>query len=144
MKPEAQSSTKMPGAANTARSSNVRGMYWSARSSVQPDRLIAARVDDRGAVQFALVLVGGKRRGAVHGAAVVPDDEVADPPLVHVDEARLRGELHQLVEQRPALVARPADDVRGMRGDEQRGAARARMPPPQRMMPRRPRRALFL
>ena len=77
-------------------------------------------------------------------AAIVPDHEIADPPFMAVDETRLGRKGKQLVQQRPALVKRPADDMRRMRGDEQGVAPGARMPPHQRMLRRRPRRAFLV
>jgi hypothetical protein len=70
-------------------------------------------------------LVGGmvrcfERRGAVHGAAVVPDDEVADLPFVTVDELGLCREFDQLAEQRLPLLDRHADNVLCVRGNVER------------------------
>ena len=42
-------------------------------------------------------------RGDVHRAPVVPDDQVAHLPVVQIDEAILRRERDQLVEQRAPL-----------------------------------------
>jgi hypothetical protein len=70
---------------------------------------IALRIDNRGAAHFALVVVRRERRGAVQGAAIVPDHQIADAPFVHIDKALLGGEGEQFVEQRPALVGRLAE-----------------------------------
>src|SRR5205823_2701829 len=59
----------------------------------------------------------------MHCAAIVPDDEIADSPAVPVDELRLGRKSDQLLDQRPALLDRPADDVRGVRGEVEAGAA---------------------
>ncbi len=59
-------------------------------------------------------------------AAVVPDHEIADAPLVRVDELRLRGETIQLTEEHFALLARPPHDVGGVLADVQRRPARLR------------------
>ena len=40
---------------------------------------------------------------AVHGAAVVPDDEVVHAPAMGVDELPLRGVRHQFIDQRAAF-----------------------------------------
>jgi hypothetical protein len=53
----------------------------------------------------------------VHGAAVVPDDEVVHTPAVGVDELPLRGVGDELVDQRAAVLLRqpkmrPAWEVR--------------------------------
>jgi hypothetical protein len=66
---------------------------------------------------------------AMHRAAIVPDDEVADGPAVLVDELRLRRGGNQLLDQRPPLLHRPADDVRGVRGEIEAGAPGGRMMP---------------
>ncbi len=82
------------------------------------DRL--CHVDDGGAAQIAHVLGRLVRRGAVQGAAIVPDHQIADAPFVGVDEPRLGGEFDQPLQQRAAFLDRPADDVRGVRGDVER------------------------
>jgi hypothetical protein len=48
-----------------------------------------------------------------HGA-VVPDHQVTLPPRMRIAELRLRRELGQPVDEGTALVARPADDMRGV------------------------------
>src|SRR5690606_2550244 len=57
----------------------------------------------------------------VHGAAVVPDDEVADAPAMGVDEPRLGGEGHQAVHQRPTLGIVHAEDAADVRREVQAG-----------------------
>ena len=63
---------------------------------------------------------------AVHGGAVVPDDEVAEAPRVAVHELRLGRVLDQVPQEEPALGHRPVDDPRRVRGDVERPAAGAR------------------
>src|SRR5215470_11996886 len=65
---------------------------------------VRGSLDNRGAAHVAHVVRGRERRGAVHGAAVVPDHQVADLPFVAVDELRLRFELDQLGVQRLPLL----------------------------------------
>src|SRR5690349_13692934 len=60
--------------------------------------------------EAAQVLVKGL--AAVHDAAIVPDYEIADPPLLVPGEALLRGMGPDRVEQRLALINRQATDVR--------------------------------
>src|ERR1700733_688421 len=47
------------------------------------------------------------------GAAVVPDDEVADPPNMTINEFRLFGMIEHRVEQFVALRCRHVDDLYG-------------------------------
>src|SRR5215813_2076007 len=68
-------------------------------------------------------LVGRERAGAVHGLAVVPHDEVADPPLVRIDELALGGVLGQVAQEQPRLRQRPAQDRARVRGQVERFAA---------------------
>src|SRR5476651_2578862 len=68
-----------------------------------------------------------ERDAAMHGAAVVPDDDVADPPFVAVQELRLRRKIHQLAQQGATLVYRPADDLGAVRGEVEVLAPRPRM-----------------
>ena len=90
---------------------------------------LRGRVDDRRAPHVAHVIRCLEGRGAVHGAAIVPDHQIADLPLVAVDELRLRCEFDQLAKQRLSLLDRYADDVRCVRGNIQRVPRRTRMPP---------------
>src|SRR5689334_13644427 len=54
---------------------------------------------------------------AVHYAAVVPDHEIALAPIVPVHELPPRRVLDQLAQQKSPIGQRPADYLRGMRGD---------------------------
>src|SRR5688572_8045148 len=71
----------------------------------------------------AVVAGGVERRRPMQHAAVVPDDQVALPPLVAVAELRLGDEGGELAEQRAAVLDRHPDDVRGVGADEQCAAA---------------------
>jgi len=71
--------------------------------------------DSRAMQHTALDIVIGT--AAMHCAAIVPHDEVADRPMVPIDELRLRGEGNQLLDQRPPLFDGPANDVGGVRGE---------------------------
>jgi hypothetical protein len=84
------------------------------------------------------------RACAVQRAAVVPHDEVAHLPAVSMDEPRLGRKGGQFLEKLAALLERPADDVRGMRGEVERLAAGARMHAHQGLRNRRQRSALLL
>src|SRR5262245_39739228 len=54
---------------------------------------------------------------AMHGAAIVPDDQVADLPAMAVDELIVRRVRRQIPQQQTPFGHRPAEDVRGMRGE---------------------------
>jgi len=64
---------------------------------------------------------------AVHGGAVVPHHEVADPPLVRVDELALGRGFGQVQQQRLGLGLGHAEDRARMRGEIDRFAPRARV-----------------
>src|SRR5512145_2075967 len=64
---------------------------------------------------------------AMHGAAIVPDDYIADPPAMAVDELVLRRVRRQIPQQQTPVGHRPAADVRCMRGEVERFALRAWM-----------------
>ena len=64
---------------------------------------------------------------AMHRATVVPDHQIADPPFMAVDEFRPGGVRIEIVEQQAAFGNGPADDVRGVGGEVERFALRARM-----------------
>src|ERR1700733_4841551 len=64
---------------------------------------------------------------AMHRRTGIPDDEVALPPIVAIDELALRRVLDQLAEQQAAFGHGPPDDLRGMRGDVEYLALRPRM-----------------
>jgi hypothetical protein len=68
----------------------------------------------------------------VQDAGVVPDDQVAAPPVVSQGEARLGGPAEQPVEQRAAFVVWQPDDVVRRCTDEQ-GLASVAPCPDQRM-----------
>ena len=51
------------------------------------------------------------RIGAVHGAPVIPDNEVAVAPQMAILKLRLKGEIVEDVEQRVALLIAPAEDA---------------------------------
>ncbi len=75
-----------------------------------------------------------ERPGAMHGAAIVPDHEIMRPPDVAVDELPLRGVVHQVAQQQPALRHLPVDDMLGVRGEiEARGGRRSEHGAHQRM-----------
>ena len=52
-----------------------------------------------------------ERRRAMHGTAIVPDDDIAVRPFVAIDELALGREVSQLLEKRAPFVERHADDV---------------------------------
>ena len=79
------------------------------------------------AAQVARVLGIIVGAAAVQGAAVVPDHEVADAPVMAMDELALRGVLHQVAQQQPSIRHRPAEDVGGVRAHVERLALGARM-----------------
>src|SRR5437764_15295399 len=71
-------------------------------------------VGQGGAAQIArifLVLVASR---PVHGRAVVPHDQVADPPCVRIHELTLGRMLGQFAKQKHRFRHRPADDAAGM------------------------------
>ena len=113
-----------------ARGGSCRRRPQAASSRVEPTSRVVARRRSRGC-DFVV------RPAAMHRVAVVPDHQVADPPFVAVDELPLRRVLVQVGEQQPALRHRPADDVRGVRRQVQRLAARSRVPPHQPLARRR-------
>ena len=49
---------------------------------------------------------------SVEKAAVVPHDEIADPPAVSVDELASRCISQEFIQQRPTFRKRPPHDVR--------------------------------
>src|SRR3954451_23924563 len=79
-------------------------------------RLRVLRRDPAQVARLGLV----ERPAAMNRAAIVPDHEIADPPAVAVDEFGLCRVLDQLADQQHAVRHRPADDMRGMRGEIQR------------------------
>src|SRR5262249_40747510 len=85
----------------------VSAVYGKSRSSI---RLLRA-LD--GGTEHQPALVGGKIVARMRRAAVVPYDQIADPPLVAVDELRLLRGVEQRTEQRVALLGRKAVDSYG-------------------------------
>ena len=79
------------------------------------------------AAQVARVLGIIVGAAAVQGTAVVPDHEVADAPVMAMDELALRGVLHQVAQQQPSIRHRPTEDVGGVRAHVERLALGARM-----------------
>ncbi len=76
-----------------------------------------SHVADRGALHVALPAQIVELGAAVHGAAIVPDDEIVDAPAMGVDELPLRGVGDEFVDQRTPLGSgmpkmRPACDAR--------------------------------
>src|SRR5579863_4325262 len=71
---------------------------------------ILIRIDDGAQHDAALggVVVAG---AAVHRRALVPHDDVADPPGMIIDEAVLRRMRRQFLDQRPGFLALHADDA---------------------------------
>ena len=82
-----------------------------------------ADVADRGALHVALPAQVVELGAAVHGAAVVPDDEIVHPPAVGVDELPLRGVGEELLDQRAAVGFGHAKDPPGVRRQIERLAA---------------------
>jgi hypothetical protein len=74
---------------------------------------------------------------AVHGAAVVPDDQVADLPFLGPGELVARGVFPELVEQRLALIQRQWRDVGAEAAAEEQRRPRAATPGPNRNSPPR-------
>src|SRR4030095_2868225 len=91
--------------------------------SVTLGRTTGRRTPARACPAVARVVVG---EAAVHGRAVVPDDEVAHAPRVAVDELALGSVLDEIAQQQPPLGYPPVHDARGVRGHVERAAARAR------------------
>src|SRR6476646_8383448 len=88
------------------------------------ERLVSEQRRAMEPASVALVVVPD----TVHGAGVVPDDEVVDRPLVHVDELRLGCPLQQAAEELVALVVAHADHRPGAVAQDERVAARAVVP----------------
>ena len=59
----------------------------------------------------AAAAVAGEAVAAMHGAAVVPDDQIADLPPLGPGELVARGMRPELVQQRLALLQRQRRDV---------------------------------
>src|SRR5947209_19610927 len=71
--------------------------------------------DGRGALELGTVHQPARRGvegvAAVHRAAVIPPDQVADPPFLLPGEAFLAGVLPQEIQERLALLDREAEDI---------------------------------
>src|SRR5215468_5901603 len=79
------------------------GKTWMAGTSpamTLPNKRVRGSLGDRRAAHVAHMVRRRERCGAMHGAAVVPDHEVADLPFVAVDKLRLRCKFDQFGEQR--------------------------------------------
>ena len=63
----------------------------------------------------------------MHGAAVIPDHKIAHAPAMHIYKLRLGGERDELLDKLGAFGLRPADDVRGVRGEIEALASRGGM-----------------
>jgi hypothetical protein len=81
--------------------------------------------------------------GFVQKASVVPDDDVACPPLVSVDELGLRRVFEELLEERASFFHRHPLDMGGMVSEIQALAPGRRVGPDERMRYRRRSRNLF-
>src|SRR5215831_11913392 len=93
------------------------------------DSLLLTRIGDvrhRGALHVAFPPQVVELRAAVHGAAIVPDNQVMNAPPMGVDELPLGGMGDELVDQRAAVRLRHAEDAAGMRGEVKRFAASLR------------------
>ena len=86
---------------------------WSAEA-LRRDRRGRGQIERGDTPQLAGVLRILERRRAVHGAAVVPDDEITDTPVVAVDEVALLGVLDEIAQQQASLGHGPVDDARRM------------------------------
>src|SRR5579872_7087992 len=64
---------------------------------------------------------------AVHDLAVVPHHQIPLPPLVRIDELRLRCMFHQVADESARLRHWPTDDGADMRRQKQRFPPRDRM-----------------
>ncbi len=111
-----QSSARLP--ANARRAAPLLDRFFESRADVERRR--PPQIAPVGLIM---------RTAGIHRAAVITDDEIADPPFVAVDKfgpGRVRIEV---VEQDAALRHRPADDARGVRRKIERFALRAGMAP---------------
>ena len=93
------------------------------------DSLLLTGIGDvrhRGTLHVAFPAQVVELRAAVHGAAIVPDNQVMNTPPMGVDELPLGGMGDELVDQRAAVRLRRAEDAAGMRGKVKRFAASLR------------------
>src|SRR5271155_2871763 len=65
-----------------------------------------------GAAAHQARFLAGKILARVDRAPIVPDHEIAEPPLVLVDDRRILGNVEQLLERGFALLGRKALDAR--------------------------------
>src|SRR5580693_5707886 len=110
------------------------GMAPAVASAAGPDATTAGtRPIDSGAGTSVDAVIHGRSphiarvagviegRGAMHGAAIVPDNEIPClMPAYRGRELRLGGEFGQFLQQFAPPLHGPADDVRGMSGEVQR------------------------
>ena len=79
-------------------------------------------------------LVGIEIGTRMHGTAIVPEKDVADPPLVGIDEVRLFDLIEQHVQESPPLIrGQPFDAIRHQSVDVERGATGLGMNAPNRV-----------
>src|SRR6266446_3613153 len=90
-------------------------------------------IESRHAAELAAILHVVERPRAMHGGAIVPDHQVADPPFVTVDELPLGRVLRQVAQHQTPLRQRPVDDPRLVRCEIERAPERARDRPNERM-----------
>src|SRR5688572_10041708 len=90
-----------------ARGADAISIPGSPARSTASDRPLA----DRRQPMHAAAPLSGERVAAMHRAAVVPDDEVADAPLLRPDVLGLRSARPQPIEHRLALGERKSRDV---------------------------------
>src|SRR5580693_7813091 len=83
-------------------------------------------VADSGALHVAFPAQVVELGAAVHGAAVVPDDEIVQPPAMGVDELPLRGMGEEFLDQRAAVGFGHAENPPGVRRQIERLAAGVR------------------
>src|SRR5262245_57710245 len=84
------------------------------------DSLLLTGIGDvrhRGTLHVAFPAQVVELSAAVHGAAIVPDNQVMNAPPMGVDELPLGGMGDELVDQRAAVRLGHAEDAAGMRGE---------------------------
>ena len=77
---------------------------------------------------YSASAVGAVWLDAVHHPGVVPDDHVADRPVVPIDEPGLRGPLQQLAQCPPAVIVAHSQNSAGGMAEQQGLAPRAMFP----------------
>ena len=108
-----------------------RGCLLLARTASSPQRSAASAIRGSGGPLLALDLgavhdparIRVERVASVHGAAIVPQDEIADAPDVLPGEFRPIDEAPQLVEQRLGLLEFEAQPDRRCGGGRDRACA---------------------